>query len=118
MQIVDVLRHDSAAFALALPLSELEVRGVRLSVQREHLCTVETVKFLGFGEEKRVAQDGFRRILVLLIVQTVHRAEIRNAAFGRDARTAEKYDVVAVIDPVLELCNLRSQNENLLKSVA
>ena len=116
MQSVDVLRDDSAAFALALPFCELEVRGVRLRVERKHFRAVEPVEFCGLAEEKRVAENGLRRILVLLIVQTVYRTEIRDAALGRNACAAEKDDVVAAVDPFLELCDFRSHGKFLLSS--
>ena len=82
------------ALALLFQLGELQVRGVRLGIQTEHLIAVESIKFLGLAHEKGMGQDGFRRPVVFLVVQTVHRAEIRDAAFGRYARTAEKDDVV------------------------
>lgn len=62
MQSVDVLRDDSAAFSLALPFCELEVRSVRLRVEREHFRAVEPVEFCGLTEENvwlRMVSGGY-----------------------------------------------------------
>lgn len=54
------------------------------------------------GTVKAVTQYGLRRIVVLLMVQTVHAAEVRNPTFGGDTGTAEKYNVIVGIN---DLCN-------------
>ena len=106
MQTVDVLRYNGTTLALAFPLGQLEVSRVRLCIERQHFRTIEAVKLLGFAQEERMAENGLRRVFVLLVVQTVHRAEIRNAALGRYARTAEKDDIVAAVDPLSQFSNL------------
>ena len=52
--------------------------------------------------EKAVAEDCFRRIIVGLVIQTVHTAEVRNIAFGAYACTAEKDDFSCVVYDGLE----------------
>ena len=49
--------------------------------------------------EKVVAEDGFRRIIELLVIKSVHAPEIRDAGFGRHARAAEENNVVTFGNP-------------------
>ena len=68
VQSVDVLRDNSTALARAFPFSELAVCGIRLRIQCKHLCPIEAIKLLGFAQKERVAENGLRRVLVLLVV--------------------------------------------------
>ena len=52
-----------------------------------------------------MAQNGLRRIFILLIVQPIYASEIRDAALRGDAGTAEKDDVVALGDHFFQLQN-------------
>lgn len=79
---------------------------IRLSFWEEHLIPVKTEEFFRMGTVKAVAQYGLRRIVVLLMVQTIHAAEVRNAAFGGDAGTAEKYNVIIGINDLLQFFDL------------
>ena len=99
VQAVDVLRHDRAQLALALPAGERLVRGVRLHIRRKQLFPVEPVKIVGMRIEKVVAQDGFRRIIELLVIKSVHTPEIRDAGLGRHARTAEEDNITTFGNP-------------------
>ena len=49
-----------------------------------------------------MAQDGLRRIIVFLVIQPVHTAEIRDAAFGGHTRTAKKDDVLTFCKDVFQ----------------
>ena len=60
---------------------------------------VKPVKLFRISPVKAVADDGFRRVLELLTVKTVDTAKIGDAAFRRDARAAEKHDVVTFGNP-------------------
>ena len=50
-------------------------------------------------EEEVVAEDGFRRIIELLVIKSVHTPEIGNAGLGRHARAAEENNVVTFGNP-------------------
>ncbi len=90
VQTVDVLRDDGGQLARPLQLRQLAVRRVGLCVQSEHFVLIKTVKFLRLRHKERMTEDGLRRIIIFLIVQTVDTAEVRDSAFRRHARTAEK----------------------------
>ena len=68
MQTVDVLRYNGTALALAFPLSQLEVSRIRLCIKSQHFRSIEAIKLLGFAQKERVAENGLRRVLVLLVV--------------------------------------------------
>ena len=102
MESIDILRDHSTHLSGMFQLRQLFMGGVRLSFWEEHLIPVKTEKFFRMGTVKAVAQYGLRRIVVLLMVQTVHAAEVRNPAFGGDAGTAEKYNVIVGINDLLQ----------------
>ena len=99
VQAVDVLRHDRAQLALSLPAGERLVRGVRLHIRRKQLFPVKAVEIVGVRIEEVVAEDGFRRIIELLVIKSVHAPEIGNAGLGRHACAAKKDDVVTSGNP-------------------
>ena len=103
MQPVDVLGDDRAELARFFQLRELVVRGVGLFVEAEHLVAVEAVEFPGLFDKEGVAENLLGRIVVLLIIQSVHAAEVGDAAFGAHARSAEKHDAFAFVDDLLQL---------------
>lgn len=90
MQTVYILRDNGGQLACLLQLCELFVCGVWLRVQREHLVLIKSEELLRLRLEKGMTEDGFRRKFVLLMIQAVNAAEIRNAAFRRDTGAAEK----------------------------
>ena len=53
-----------------------------------------------------MAYNLFRRVFVLLLIQAVSAAEVRNITFGGDPRTAEEYNIMTFIDHFLKLLNL------------
>ena len=55
---------------------------------------VEQEEFCPVGHEKAAAQNLLRRVGVLLMVQPVLAAEVRDAALGGHARAAEKRDIL------------------------
>ena len=101
VQAVDVLGDDGAQLACRLQLGQLLVSGVGLGIQAEHLVPVEAVKFLRPGVEEGAAEDLLRGPGVLLVVQAVHTAEIRDAALGAHPRPAEKHNGPALVNPLL-----------------
>ena len=64
----------------------------------DHLVPVKTVELLGVLFPEGMAEDGLRRVIVPLMVQPVHAAEIGDARLGADPRPAEKDDVLALCD--------------------
>ena len=72
---------------------------VGLGVQIEHLVAVKAEKFLRVSLVEAVAEDGLRRVIVLLAVEPVRAAEIRDAALRADPRAAEKDNVIALGNP-------------------
>ena len=115
MQAVDVLGHNGAQLSRRLQLGQLFVGGVGLGLQAEHLVPVKAVEFLRPGVEKGAAEDLLRRVVVLLVVQPVHTAEIGDAALGGHPRPAEKDDGAALVHPLLQSRDLIGQgNPSLL----
>ena len=106
MQSIDILRDHSTHLSGTFQLRQLFMGGVRLSFWEEHLIPVKTEEFFRMGTVKAVAQYGLRRIVVLLMVQTIHASEVRNTAFSRDAGTAEKYNVIVSINDFLQFFDL------------
>ena len=58
---------------------------------------VEPVKFRRPVKEKVGVQNGFRGIIVFLVVQTVHAAEIGYSRFCTDPRAPKEHDFLAVV---------------------
>ena len=61
----------------------------------DELIAVKTVKLLRVLLPESVTQDGFRRVGVLLMIKSVHTAEVRDAALGGNARPAKEHDAAA-----------------------
>ena len=81
---------------LPLQLCQPQVGSVGLCPLHNELIPVEPVELLGVLLPEGMAQDGLGRVIVLLVVQAVHAAEIGDAAFGGDPRAAKKDDAVAL----------------------
>ena len=45
-----------------------------------------------------MAQNGLGRIIILLVIKTVHASKIRNSALSRHTRTSEKDHVITVFN--------------------
>ena len=100
MQAVDVLGDDRFQPALPFQLCQPQVGRVGLCPMDDELLAVEVKKFCGVGLVEGVGEHRLGRVLEFLVVQPVHRAEIGDAALGRDAGAAEKHDPVAAVDPL------------------
>ena len=96
MEAVDVLGDDGLQLSLPLELGQTEVGRVGLCAPDDELITVKAVKLLGVRFPEGVAQDGLGRVVIFLMVEAVHAAEIRDAALGGHACTAKKDDVLAL----------------------
>ena len=82
VQSVYVLRHNTLKLSGFFKLCKLVMRDVRLCIKTEHLVTVESVKLLRMLPVKCMAQDGLGRVIILLIIKSVHASEIRYATLG------------------------------------
>ena len=101
VQAVDVLGDHRFQLAGALQLRQLQVGRVGLHIGTDQLVPVEAEKFLRPFFKKGVAEHGLRRVVVLLVVQPVHAAEVGDTALSGHPRPAEEDDAVAFVDPIL-----------------
>ena len=90
VKAVDILGDNGFQFAPGFQFCQLMMGRIGFCVQEQHFIAVKTVKFAGIATVKRVAQNGFRGIIILLVIKSIHTAELRNAAFRGYSRTAEK----------------------------
>ena len=105
VQAVDILGHHGAELSFSLPPGQHLVGYVGFKAQRQHLLPVKTVKILRVSEEKAVADDGFRGIVKLLAVQSVHAAKVRNTRFRTHACPAKKDDIATLGHPLFQNIN-------------
>ena len=106
VETVDVLGDDSPQLARTLQLRQLPVGGVGLRTGDQQLFPIEVEKFLRVVFVEGVAQHDLRGIGELLVVEAVHAAEVGDARLSAHAGASEKYDVVALVDPLLQLFQL------------
>ena len=103
MQPVDVLGHHCQQFSGLFQLRQLFVRRIGLCRETDHLVPVKPVKILGMPFKISMAEDGLRRHVILLVIQPILAAEVRDAAFCGNACAAKKDDPVRRIHPFLQL---------------
>ena len=101
VQPVNVLGHHRFQLARRFQLGQLLMGPVGLCIQAKHFIFVKPVKFFRMIQEKGMAQNFLRRIVVFLMIQAIHAAEIRNAALRRYAGAAKKYNVIRTGDQLL-----------------
>ena len=82
MEAVDVLGDDGFQLALPLELRQTQMRRVGLCSLDDELIAVEAVELLGALFPEGVTQDRLGRVIVFLMVEAVHTAEVRDAAFS------------------------------------
>ena len=102
MQTVNVLGDHSPQLTLLLQLCQPQMGSVGFCVLYDQLIAVKTVKLLRVFLPEGMAEDGFGRVIVFLVVQPVHAAEIRDAALCGYARAAEKDDAAAFCNDVFQ----------------
>ena len=78
------------------------MRLVGLGVKWQHLIPVETEESFRLLHKEGVRKNGFRRVIILLIIESVHAAEIRDAAFRGNAGTTEEDDSMGIGDHLLK----------------
>ena len=106
MQIVDVLRHDAQTTSGFLQLRHKAVSSVGPGVRIKHAAAVEAVKLFRIRLKKMMADDFLRRVIILLLIQSVNAAEVRNSAFRGCARAGKKDDALPSIQDFLQRLNL------------
>ena len=104
VQAVDVLGDDRFQLALFFQPGQPQVGRVGLCALYNQLIPVKTVKLLGVLLPERVAQNLLGRVIVFLVVQPVHTAEIRDTALGGNARPAKENNVAALGNDLFEFC--------------
>ena len=102
MQAVNVLGDHSPQLALLFQLCQPQMGSVGLCALYDQLIAVKTVELLRVFLPEGMAEDGFGRVVVFLVVQAVHAAEIRDAALRRNARAAKKDDAAAFCNDVFQ----------------
>ena len=102
VQPVDILGQHGLELPLRLQLRQGQVAVVWLCLRIEHLFLIKAIEFLRPADKIAVADDLLRGLGILLIVQTVHAAEIRDAGLRGNAGAAEKDDASAFADPLLQ----------------
>jgi hypothetical protein len=105
VQSVDVLGYHSCKLAVSFEAGECFVGFVGAYSIDHHFFPVKSEEFLGMAQEKKLAQDGFRRIIPVLVVESVGTSEVRNAAFGGYSGAAEEHDCGAVCNQLLQQYN-------------
>ena len=68
MKIVDVLGYHCFELPCLFQFCKFEMCRIRLRSITEHLVTVKLVKFLRMTHKERMAQNGFRRIIIFLVI--------------------------------------------------
>ena len=107
MKSVYVLRDHCLQLPLLLPLCKLPVCLVRpcRSSRKKDLLIIKAEEFLRMLIVKGVTQNRLWRIVVLLVVQSVHASEIRNSALRGDSGSAEKHHIVRPLNQLIQLLN-------------
>ena len=82
MQPVDVLGDYGLQLALGLQPGQAQMGRVGPGVFHNELIPIELVKLLGVLFKKRMRENGFGRVVVFLMIQAIHTAEIGDAALG------------------------------------
>jgi len=82
------------------------MRGIWPCIRIQDFFTIELKEQIRLCIEKGPAKHHLRRIGVLLAIQTVYTAEVRQPALGRYTGTAEKYNPAGDVDHQLQLVDL------------
>ena len=96
MQPVNVLGDHGLQLALLFQLCQTQVCGVGLGSLYNELIAVKPVELFRVPFPEGVAENGLRRVVVFLVIQPIHTAEIRDAALGGHSRPAKKDDAAAL----------------------
>ena len=80
MQAVYILRHYRSKPAGFFKLRQFYMCRIRLCIQSHHLLPVKIIKSFRIFHKEAVAYNLLRRILILLMIDTVRTSEIRYPA--------------------------------------
>ena len=103
VQPVYILCHNCRKPPGGLQLGQLTVGGVGAGGQADHFLPVEIKEFRRMADKKAMAQDGFGRIVKLLMVKPIDRTKIGDARLGADTGAAEKHYAAGAVDHLLQL---------------
>ena len=82
MKPINILSHNSSKFAFLFHFCQFQMSDIWLGVQTDHLIAVKVIERFCISHKKRMAENGFRWIIIFLMIQTIYTAKIRDAAFG------------------------------------
>ena len=99
METVNVLGNDSLQLPFRFPLRKFQVSRIGFCPRCNQFVTIKFIKFFGTPNKERMTKNGFGRILVLQMIQPVYTSKIGDARFRADSCAAEKYNIIAFIDP-------------------
>ena len=87
---------------------------IRLGRKRriQDFIPVEPIELVCMLFVKRMGEHRFRGIFVVLVIESVFTAEIRNAAFRRNAGTAKEYNIVRIMDHLEKRINSRHEDRS------
>ena len=115
MEAVDVLGDHRLQLSCLLQLGQLFVGVVGPGLKGEHLIPIEAEESLRAAHKVGVTQNRLRRLAVFLVIQSVHAAEVRHAALSGDACPAKKDNILALVDPLLQLFQFFHRKRPFLK---
>ena len=101
MEAVYILGDDRLKLSSLLQPGQGLMGPVGESSGKQHPVLIKAVKFLRIPHIKAVAYDGLRRVFVLLVIEPVHTAEIRNPAFRGYSGSAKEHNIIAAVNPFL-----------------
>ena len=82
VQPINILCNNSGQLARSLQFSQLVVSSIGLCRNAYHFLTIKIIKLCGMTDKKAVTENGFRRVIKLLMIQSINRAKIGDPAFG------------------------------------
>ena len=106
MQTVNILSDDGPELAPLFKLGKLQVSPIGHNTVDDQLFPVKTVILSRVTDKKAAGEDSFGRVLPLLVIQSVHAAEIRNSRLCTDSGTAEKNDILALVHQFFQFGNV------------
>ena len=101
VEAVNVLGNDRLKLPPLLQPGQGLVGLVWDSIGKQHPVLIKSVEFLRIPHIKAMAYDGLRRVLILLVIEPVHTAEIRNPAFRGYSGSAKEHNVITAANPFL-----------------
>ena len=101
MKPVNILGNNNLYLPLLLQLCKHSVGVIGYSLFINHPVFIKTVELLRILHIKAVADDCFRRVLILLTIQPVLAPKVRNFALSRNTSTSKENYILAFLNPLL-----------------